>query len=598
MAELVPGLQQAQPPAGPQPAGLPPPQSGAPPVAQPNPVGEERTKEDPDWDKYAAEKARLRAIQADLLRQMEERSKPSPMEFWSSMARGFGDPNNKSFASGAAGFAGNLQASNEAQRGREMEMYKMRAEMAKQQLEDTGSDIVAKQLFNPSGGESFAPVAQAAGISPDQAQQLPPEVKKSMMLQWFSGDRKGAVDTFAKYTLENAKTPDEIKVIERAAAMFPGADANKLKQFFAGNKLIGDPAQMMSQIINIREAIDKERIPKPDGLAMIAILQGRIDAGNPQQPAAPAAPATPVAPVIKPPVPAAIPAAPVTDASIIRNAPANTRSGQIPRGASLEDAAIVLNQSIADPELRRVLLEDYKKGITTSPMSAVQPTILKAADTGEPLNQAERDLRNKQRQEIQTARNKAAEAERNKVYVNFNQASQDRLASADVTTLVTQSPNMFGVFERPDFGSAIGGIVENAVNIGRFNIGMPGIRAAVSKLGARNQQDIDNMQKVAAVAVNSSLSLAAAAKGSVSNFERELFQQASLSTHDTPNVLLYKADLLKARANFYTVMWDDFRGFEKKNPSANFSDYQDTAGKQLLSRYEAQLAKIRDNYTR
>jgi len=598
MAELVPGLQQAQPPAGPPQAGLPPPQSGVPPVAPPNPVGEERTKEDPDWDKYAAEKARLRAIQADLLRQMEERSKPSPMEFWASMARGFGDPNNKSFASGAAGFAGNLQASNEAQRGREMEMYKMRAEMAKQQLEDTGSDIVAKQLFNPSGGESFAPVAQAAGISPAQAQQLPPEVKKSMMLQWFSGDRKGAVDTFAKYTLENAKTPDEIKVIERAAAMFPGADANKLKQFFAGNKLIGDPAQMMSQIINIREAIDKERIPKPDGLAMIAILQGRIDAGNPQQPAAPAAPATPVAPAIKPPVSAVIPTAPVTDASIIRNAPANTRSGQIPRGASPEDAAIVLNQSIADPELRRVLLEDYKKGITTSPMSAVQPTIMKTADTGEPLNQAERDLRNKQRQEIQTARNKAAEEERKKAYTSFNQASQDRLASADVTTLVTQSPNMFGVFERPDFGSALGGIVENAVNVGRFNIGMPGIRAAVSKLGARNQQDIDNMQKVTAVAVNSALSVAAAQKGSVSNFERELFQQANLSTHDTPNVLLYKADLLKARANFYTVMWDDFRRFEKKNPSANFSDYQDTAGKQLLSRYEAQLAKIRDNYTR
>lgn len=597
MAELVSGLQQAQPPAAPPQAGLPqtpPPPSGPPPIAPPNTVGEEKTKEDPDWDKYAAEKARLRAIQADLLRQMEERSKPSPMEFWASMARGFGDPNNKSFASGAAGFAGNLQASNEAQRGREMEMYKMRAEMAKQQLEDTGSDIVAKQLFGSSGesGGGFATVAQAAGISPAQAQQLPPELKKSMMLQWFSGDRKGAVDTFAKYTLENAKTPDEIKVAQRLSGMFPGADSNAMMKFFATNKLIGNPTEIIAAISNLKKDIDSEKLDRPTGNAMIVILQSRLNAGNPQQPAAPAAP---VAPAIKPPVAAAIPA---SSSDIIRNAPANTRSGQIPRGASPEDAANILNQSIADPELRRVLLEDYKKGVTTSPMSAAPSAIPKTADVVETPNQAQRELRNRQMQEVQTARNKSAEAERNKVYTNFNQASQDRLSSADVTTLVTQSPNMFGVFERPDFGSAIGGIVENAVNIGRFNIGMPGIRTAVSKLGARNQQDIDNMQKVAAVAVNSSLSLAAAAKGSVSNFERELFQQASLSTHDTPNVLLYKADLLKARANFYTVMWDDFRGFEKKNPSANFSDYQDTAGKQLLSRYEAQLAKIRDNYTR
>ena len=355
MAELVPGLQQppvGPPQAGPQPAGLTPPPSGSPPVAPPNPVGEERTREDPDWDKYAAEKARLRAIQADLLSKMEERSKPSPMEFWSSMARGFGDPNNKSFASGAAGFAGNLQASNEAQRGREMEMYKMRAEMAKQQLEDTGSDIVAKQLFSPAGGEGFAPVAQAVGISPAQAQQLPPELKKSMMLQWFSGDRKGAVDTFAKYTLENAKTPDEIKVAKQLSGMFPGVDPNTMMQFFARAKLLGDPVQIMTEIRNITKQMDAEELSRPAGNTMIAMLQSRLNAGNPQQPttAAPAAPvapaaAAPVAPAIKPPIPvsAVIPATqptPASDATVIKNAPANTRSGQIPRGASLEEKVL------------------------------------------------------------------------------------------------------------------------------------------------------------------------------------------------------------------------------------------------------------------
>ena len=156
----------------------------------------------------------------------------------------------------------------------------------------------------------------------------------------------------------------------------------------------------------------------------------------------------------------------------------------------------------------------------------------------------------------------------------------------------------FGVFERPNFGSAIGGAIENALKIGTYNIGMPGIRAAVSKLSARNQEDLDNLQKVGFLAVNSSLALAAAAKGAVSNFERELFQQASFSTHDTPNVLLYKSDLLRARADFAKALWDDFRDFEKVNPSKNFTDYQDSRGKDLVSRYEAQLARIRDHYSR
>tara|TARA_R110000822_G_scaffold18041_1_gene59906 strand:+ start:10157 stop:12022 length:1866 start_codon:yes stop_codon:yes gene_type:complete len=442
---------------------------------------------------------------------------------------------------------------------------------------------------------------------------------RGLLMSQAGVDPEGVMKELATFGMKESGRTDKMKEMEYFAKQFPGADRAKLMQVAAARSLLGDPATLITAIKSVQEMIDQEQdIPTNKAIKGFLLSQlGMYGYGSPAgaaqgsgQPATPQFGGTPPAiPQIgatqpsssaaRPPIPAAtIPAAPATDTDIIRNAPANTRSGQIPRGASLEDAASVLNQSIADPELRRVLLEDYRKGVTTSPMSAVQPTIMKVADTGESLNKAQRELRNRQMQEVQTARNKTADEERKKVYVNFNQASQDRLASADVTTLVTQSPNMFGVFERPDFGSAIGGIVENAVNIGRFNIGMPGIRAAVSKLGARNQQDIDNMQKVAAVAVNSSLSLAAAAKGSVSNFERELFQQASLSTHDTPNVLLYKADLLKARANFYTVMWDDFRSFEKKNPSANFSDYQDTAGKQLLSRYEAQLAKIRDNYTR
>ena len=210
------------------------------------------------------------------------------------------------------------------------------------------------------------------------------------------------------------------------------------------------------------------------------------------------------------------------------------------------------------------------------------------------LNQSQRTLRDSQLQDLQTARNKAAEAERAKAYTAFNGASRDRQASADVTALVNESPKMFGVFENPTYAAAIGSLAEEAVRLGNFTAGVPGIRKAVSNIGAP-QKDIDNLQKLGVIAINMSLAVAEAQKGSVSNFERILFSQANLSTHDTPNVLLYKADLLRARAAFYSVLWDDFRKFEKANPSANFTDYQDKA-RPLIDRYEAQLARLRNNY--
>ena len=598
--------------------------------------------------KYQEQITRLSKIQDDLMASLDTRQGAgNPLL---ALAQGFLAPTRGGgFGESTGNALQSMGAQQQLEQKQSQENAMMRMQLAQQSLTPYKEQMELARRSSMSGdlrkllgaggqtiqGPEAATIARSVGVPPfsNEAASLigrpsptasggnnvfgniDPTTRGLLMSQ-AGVDPEGVMKELATFGMKESGRTDKMKEMEYFANQFPGADRAKLMQVAAARSLLGDPTTLVTAIKSVQEMIDQEQdIPTNKAIKAFLISQlGMHGYGSAQgsgQPATPQFGGTPPAipqigatppssSAVRPPIPAAaaIPAAPATDTDIIRNAPANTRSGQIPRGASMEDAASVLNQSIADPELRRVLLEDYRKGVTTSPMSAVQPTIMKVADTGESLNKAQRELRNRQMQEVQTARNKSAEVERNKVYANFNQASQDRLASADVTTLVNKSPNMFGVFERPDFGSAIGGIVENAVNIGRFNIGMPGIRAAVSKLGARDQQDIDNMQKVAAVAVNSSLSLAAAAKGSVSNFERELFQQASLSTHDTPNVLLYKADLLKARANFYTILWDDFRKFEKQNPSANFSDYQDTAGKQLLSRYEAQLAKIRDNYTR
>lgn len=487
----------------------------------------------------------------------------------------------------------------------------------KEQMELARRASMAKDLKNIlSGGEQSqqingpqaAQIARSAGVAPfsDEAasiigknmpaagenifSRIDPSTKGLLMSQ-ASVDPEGVMKELATYGMKESGRTDKMKEMEYYANQFPGADRSRLMQFAASRQLIGDPSALITSLKSVQEMID-QGIDIPTNQAAKAFLLKQLEHyGMPQQGVTPKPELTSTAPS---PVYSASPA------GFPKVLPSVQAERDEKRMRLLKQELAFAQQKLnsQNPDIRSRAQSDidsinYEINQTNSRIPAEKPV-----EPPENLNKSQRELKQRQAQEVQTARNKAAEAERNKVYANFNQASQDRLASADVTAMVNKSPNMFGVFERPDFGSAIGGIIENALNVGRFSIGMPGIRAAVSKLGARDQQDIDNMQRVAAVAVNSSLSLAAAAKGSVSNFERELFQQASLSTHDTPNVLLYKADLLKARANFYTVMWDDFRNFEKKNPSATFSDYQDTAGKNLLSRYEAQLAKIRDNYIR
>jgi hypothetical protein len=200
MAELVPGLQQAQPPAGPpqagpQPAGLPQPPSGPPPINPPTQIGEEKKIEDYGISELEAKRAELRQNQANILRTLEERAKPNPSDFWASMARGFGDPNNKSFASGAAGFASNLQASNEAQRGKEMDLYKMRSEMAKKEYEEnnqqTIQDITSK-LYTKDATGNFVLNPQAAQAltrltgKPEYVQQLVADQRKRNQGQAFN----------------------------------------------------------------------------------------------------------------------------------------------------------------------------------------------------------------------------------------------------------------------------------------------------------------------------------------------------------------------------------------------------------------------------
>lgn len=484
---------------------------------------------------------------------------------------------------------------------------------------------------------------------------------KALLMSQTAVDPEGVMKELATFGMKESARTDKMKEMIWYADQYPAADRPRLMQFAANRALLGDPAAMVTALQSVSQLIDKE-VDVSTNTVLRAFLIDQLRAygyGAPAQPSTPSfQPTTPSAQPTAPVSGANSNVEKITAAAIKYNVPVNLalavakqESGLIhqtdkgittsPKGAlglmqlmpdtarelkvdpsnldqnidggvrylkqqldrfgNSRDAAIAYNAGPNSDYFKTGTLlpetQNYVAAINATGGFGNQPESPAASVPAANLTQSQRTFRDKQLQELQTARNKAAEAERAKAYAGFNGASRDRQASADVTALVNESPKMFGVFEKPSYAAAIGGLAEEALSLGNWKAGIPGIRKAVSNLNAP-QKDIDNLQKVGVIAINMSLAVAEAQKGSVSNFERILFSQANLSTHDTPNVLLYKADLLRARAAFYSILWDDFRKFEKANPSTNFTDYQDKAGRQLIDRYEAQLKRLRDNYMR
>lgn len=432
---------------------------------------------------------------------------------------------------------------------------------------------------------------------------------RGLLMSQAGVDPEGVMKELATFGMKESGRTDKMKEMEYFANQFPGADRSKLMQVAAARSLLGDPATLITAIKSTQEMIDQEQdIPTNRAIKAFLLSQlGMYGYGSPAgaaqgsgQPVTPQFNVTPPAiPQIgaRPPIPAAaIPAAPATDTDIIKNAPANTRSGQIPRGASLEDAASVLNQSIADPELRRVLLEDYKKGITTSPMSAVQPTVMKTADTGEGPNKRERELRQAadiKKAELEIVRQSALE----NTWSDDNQRARDEIRDArTVHQTVNDNKDGFGLLSKP--GSALAYAAQAGFRIGDKSVGINELEQSLLRSGKYTQKEINAVSIVHQIALKWQLAVAAAQKGAASNYERTLFSQAGLNISDNPKIIQYKASLIEAQARNRQEVWNSYQQFKENNKRGNIDQFQTTPEFiKLQKSFDQKLDKIRSAYS-
>jgi hypothetical protein len=143
-----------------------------------------------------------------------------------------------------------------------------------------------------------------------------------------------------------------------------------------------------------------------------------------------------------------------------------------------------------------------------------------------------------------------------------------------LNTLVTNNPRAFGVLQNPDILSGILKAVEQGVNVGNYNVNLPGVENLIRQAGGtKDDVTAANMaiREFARLQLNAAKLLQG--QGSVSDAERRLLAQFSGSVGDDPRTIKDMIKWGKARAEYDREMGNAWKSFLKKNPGGSYRDF-------------------------
>ena len=510
----------------------------------------------------------LRRVQADLLRSLEERSKPNASDTLFAISRGLLAPNpTGQFGVAFGNAAGELQGQQEKQNAAAQQLAKMRLEMVQSGVGMAEKGIALaqeQQRVNALRGlRGGAPGVAGSSVNPQAIQSAASSVGLSIPNEAWSliegMDSKQAIETLTKFMLKNAETPDAVKAVNAFANMLPKGDRAAAMESRARSEMFGKPEDILKAIVDVRTAVRQGVMSAQEGEAQIANLNRRLN-----------------------PVGASGTSAPN---EIIPSKISGTPQEVMDR-----------LMRIPDPAVRREAIESYIKQLETSgPLNAsatapVAPAAPSAAASAiSPQQQSELEM------ERQKAIVQSQIADRNQLRAASREANKNISTANAVFDIVSKQPGGFGLFNQPTVSAAIGTLLENGIRVGTFSVGINDLQDAVRKAGG-TQEQINSVGALQQLAVNASLQLAQLAKGSVSNYEQQLFQQGVFTKNDRPEVLKYKAELIRARGEFDKFIWKKYSEFEKskRGTAEDFLDspqYQD-----YIKQYDSSLEKIRSTY--
>jgi hypothetical protein len=175
--------------------------------------------------------------------------------------------------------------------------------------------------------------------------------------------------------------------------------------------------------------------------------------------------------------------------------------------------------------------------------------------------------------------------------------SGERLSSLDYLEGLVNNPKtsrVFGVFEHPDFASAIGKVVDNGIKLGRLgDVGVDLAPIVRTVMKGATQEEIDAVQKAtrefAKIKLNEAKILLAG-QGAVSDAERGLVQELSGSIKNSPGALRDYLSWGKMRAQYDRDVGEAFKTYRRTNRGASFEDFLDTGkADELRDAYDSKL---------
>jgi hypothetical protein len=162
----------------------------------------------------------------------------------------------------------------------------------------------------------------------------------------------------------------------------------------------------------------------------------------------------------------------------------------------------------------------------------------------------------------------------NYIETALSNSQNDKIGYDKLNTLVTNNPRAFGVLQNPDILSGILKAVEQGVNVGNYNVNLPGVENLIRQAGGTKD---DVTAANIAIREFARLQLSAAkliaGQGSVSDAERRLLAQFSGSVGDDPRTIKDMIKWGKARAEYDRQMGEEWKKFLQKNPNGSYRDF-------------------------
>jgi len=205
-------------------------------------------------------------------------------------------------------------------------------------------------------------------------------------------------------------------------------------------------------------------------------------------------------------------------------------------------------------------------------------------------------------QRAKTRAQQAAEREAKLGEINFSAVEQEAVANR-ISKIVDESGRFIGIFARPGIGPAVLGLIQESIRTGKGGVvEIPTLENAVRKVMPNvKRTDLANIEKVQADLSNLELlyrKTFLSGQGAVSNMEGQVVARLGGSTSSTPETLVHRMNLIRARSQFDRADITQFNQWKERNPSKSYFDWQTTPQYgQLLKSYEQKLNSIDETYS-